>query len=170
MKRPPRSKNEPIITRQLIYRILLSASMIVVGTMAVYIHETRQIDDNEKRRTTMTFTCFVLYDLFNSIACRSAKRSIFYIGLFSNQMYNYASAFCIVGQLLVVYAPFFQDIFQTEALSFWDLAMLVGLSSSVLWVDEGRKRWEEKTGVIFGGSGGKEANNEEVDDHASLLV
>jgi hypothetical protein len=31
-------------------------------------------------------------------------------------MYNYAFTFCVVGQGLVVYAPFFQDIFQTEAL------------------------------------------------------
>jgi Ca2+-transporting ATPase len=53
MKRPPRSKNEPIVTRELVYRILLSAVMIVAGTMAVYIHETRQPEANEKRRTTM---------------------------------------------------------------------------------------------------------------------
>jgi Ca2+-transporting ATPase len=109
----------------------------------------------------------VLYDLFNSIACRSAKRSIFFIGFFSNSMYNYAFTFCVVGQGLVVYAPFFQDIFQTEALGLYDLIVLVVLSSSVLWVDEVRK-WRENV-MVVGGSGGKVAN-EDGDVMAALLV
>jgi hypothetical protein len=87
--------------------------------------------------------------LFNSIVYRSAKRSIFFIGFFSNSMYNYAFTFCVVGQCLVVYAPFFQDIFQTEALGLKDLIVLVVLASSVLWVDEVRK-WREN-GMASGG-------------------
>ena len=89
-------------------------------------------------------------------------------------MYNYAGAFCILGQLAVVYAPFFQDIFQTEALSVMDLVFLVCLSSSVLWADEARKWREQK--MSYGGAGammmgGKSVNTSDVeDDRAALLV
>jgi Ca2+-transporting ATPase len=75
-------------------------------------------------------------------------------------MYNYAAGFCVVGQMLVVYAPFLQDIFQTEALGLLDLAGLLVLSSSVLWVDEIRK-WREANGG--GGKG-------EDEDRGALLV
>ncbi|KAJ3109443.1 High affinity Ca2+/Mn2+ P-type ATPase-like protein [Phlyctochytrium planicorne] len=39
MRRPPRRKDEPFITRPFIYRMLLSASVIVVGTLWVYYNE-----------------------------------------------------------------------------------------------------------------------------------
>ncbi|KAI8613743.1 hypothetical protein BC830DRAFT_1066275 [Chytriomyces sp. MP71] len=77
--------------------------------------------------------------MFNSFACRSVARSIFLLGPFSNQMLNIAVALCLFGQLLVIYQPFFQSIFQTEALALQDLLYLVCLTSTVLWVDEIRK-------------------------------
>lgn len=111
----------------------------------------------------------MLFDLFNSLACRSAKRSIFYLGLFSNRMYNYACAFCIIGQLLVIYAPFLQAVFKTEALSLADLLKLTVLASSVLWIDEIRKYRERRLAVSTGSPRGKAANHSD-EDHASLLV
>jgi len=86
-----------------------------------------------------TFTSFVVFDIFNSLACRSEKRSVFELGVFSNQMYNAAVAFSLAGQLLVIYFPFFQTIFQTEALYATDLVRITIIASSVLWIDELRK-------------------------------
>lgn len=37
MRRPPRKKNAPIITKRLLLRVLFSASIIVVGTLFVYM-------------------------------------------------------------------------------------------------------------------------------------
>ena len=86
-------------------------------------------------------------------------------------MYNYACGFCIIGQLLVVYAPYLQTIFKTEALGLGDVVFLLLLSSSVLWVDEGRKYWEAVNGrLIFDGySGLKHVASPVDEDHASLL-
>ncbi|KAJ3231600.1 High affinity Ca2+/Mn2+ P-type ATPase-like protein [Chytriomyces hyalinus] len=138
MKKPPRAKGQPIITKALVYRVLLSAFCIVFGTLFVYRQELAA-ESSAARITTMTFTCFVLFDMFNSLACRSVSRSIFILGPFTNQMLNIAVVLCLCGQLLVIYQPFFQAIFQTEALRLSDLMYLVCLTSSVLWVDEGRK-------------------------------
>lgn len=54
-------------------------------------------------------------------------------------MFLYAVGGSLVGQLLVVYFPPLQAVFQTESLTAWDLLFLVSLGSSVLLVDEGRK-------------------------------
>ena len=47
----------------------------------------------------------------------------------------------LIGQLLVIYLPFLQSVFQTEAIGLADIIQLVVLASTVFWVDEGRKWW-----------------------------
>ncbi|KAI1106661.1 calcium-transporting ATPase type 2C member 1 [Jackrogersella minutella] len=140
MSRPPRSRGEPVLTRALLQRVLTSAAIIMVGTMAIYTHE--MLDGEASRRdTTMTFTCFVLFDMFNALACRSESKSILRgeVGLFSNKLFNWAVALSLAGQLLVIYFPWLQEVFQTEALGVFDLIRLVALASSVFWADEVRK-------------------------------
>jgi P-type Ca2+ transporter type 2C len=61
--------------------------------------------------------------------------------LFSNKLFNFAVLGSLIGQLLVIYLPFLQKVFQTEALSLGDLVRLFFLTSLVFWVDEGRKWW-----------------------------
>ena len=51
----------------------------------------------------------------------------------------YAVGGSLLGQLLVIYVPFFQAIFQTEALSLWDWAILLAVGCPVLVADEVRK-------------------------------
>ncbi|KAJ5739879.1 Calcium-transporting ATPase 1 [Penicillium manginii] len=151
MNRPPRPKTARVLTKPLIQRVLTSAMVIMLGTLAIYIHEMGDIDDGQplgKRSrvvtahdTTMTFTCFVLFDMFNALTCRSEGKSVLRgeIALFSNKMFNYAVLGSLAGQACVIYLPFLQRVFQTEPLSFGSLFKLFCLASSVFWVDEGRK-------------------------------
>ncbi|KAK9759437.1 High affinity Ca2+/Mn2+ P-type ATPase-like protein [Basidiobolus ranarum] len=140
MHKPPRSKDASILTWNLLTRVLSKAVIIVIGTLYVYIHEMKD-EGITARDTTMTFTCFVLFDMFNAMSCRSNKKSIFKLKLFSNRMFNYAVIGSLIGQLCVIYVPFFQTIFQTEGLVFSDFVYLTILTSSVFWVDELRKLW-----------------------------
>ena len=136
-----RKKTDTILTKRLIIRVLTAAAIIVVGTLMVYRSE---LIDGEvtAKDTTMTFTTFVLFDMFNALSCRSEKKSIFSIGILSNRPFVIAVSASLICQLLVIYAPFFQMIFQTEALSGWELLRIVVLSSTVFWFDEGRKYYQ----------------------------
>lgn len=116
LKQKPRNIKEPMITRHLIINVLLSATIIIIGTLWVYNKEMRT-DGNTARDTTMTFTCFVFFDMFNALSCRSQTKSIFTIGLWSNKMFLVAVALSVIGQMLVIYFPPLQRVFQTEALS-----------------------------------------------------
>jgi P-type Ca2+ transporter type 2C len=121
------------------------------------------------RDRTMTFTAFVFFDFFNALACRSDRKSVFRLGVFSNRFFNYAVGTrarcyvhrhsgllcgerapplmlswwhigsCFLVQLAVIYVPWLQAILQTEALAVSDLLAILLLSSLVLWVDEARK-------------------------------
>ena len=141
MSRPPRSKRARVLTRALIQRVLQSASIIMVGTILTYIYEMGADGKVTARDTTMTFTCFVLFDMFNALSCRSEGKSVLRkeVGFFSNKMFNYAVAGSLVGQLMVVYFPPLQRIFQTEALGLLDLIRLICTASCVFWADEARK-------------------------------
>ncbi|KAJ2723979.1 High affinity Ca2+/Mn2+ P-type ATPase-like protein [Coemansia sp. Benny D115] len=143
MRQPPRPKNANIITRRLVTRVLVAAGLIVTGTMAIYVSEM-QDGEVTARDTSMTFTTFVCFDMFNALTCRSGRRSVFEFGLFSNTAFNFAVAGSLLGQLGVIYLPFLQRVFQTEALGLLDIFKILVLSSSVLWVDEGFKWWEAR--------------------------
>lgn len=151
MNRPPRPKTARVLTRPLIRRVLMSAAMIMVGTLAIYVYEMGDADSavNTGKRewvvtahdTTMTFTCFVLFDMFNALACRSEGKSVLRgeLPMFGNKMFNYAVLGSLAGQACVIYLPFLQRIFQTEPLSLGHLFKLICISSTVFWVDEARK-------------------------------
>ena len=72
----------------------------------------------------MTFTCFVFFDMFNALSSRSLTKSVFQLGFFTNKPFCLAVLFSLVGQMLVVYAPPLQYIFQTEALSLSGVTLL----------------------------------------------
>ncbi|ELW48275.1 Calcium-transporting ATPase type 2C member 1 [Tupaia chinensis] len=75
-------------------------------------------------------------------------KSVFEIGLCSNKTFCYAVLGSVMGQLLVIYFPPLQKVFQTESLSVLDLLFLLGLTSSVCIVAEIIKKVErsrEKT-------------------------
>jgi Ca2+-transporting ATPase len=124
----------------------------MLGTLMTYYREMTADGEVTARDTTMTFTCFVLFDMFNALTCRSEGKSVLTgeIGLFSNKMFNYAVAGSLLGQLAVIYLPLLQAIFQTEALGFFDLVHLIAVASCVFWADEGRKfyhRWKRGRGL-----------------------
>ncbi|KAL8632519.1 hypothetical protein Q9189_001790 [Teloschistes chrysophthalmus] len=141
MSRPPRSKTARVLSQSVIKRVLTSATVIMLGTLIIYIREMSTDHSISARDTTMTFTCFVFFDMFNALTCRSEGKSVLKgeIKLAGNRMFNLAVGGSLLGQMAVIYLPFLQRIFQTEGLGGRDLLLLVGIASSVFWVDEGRK-------------------------------
>uniref|UniRef100_T1J4W7 Calcium-transporting ATPase n=1 Tax=Strigamia maritima TaxID=126957 RepID=T1J4W7_STRMM len=138
IKQPPRNVKQPMITKALIANVLFSAVIIIAGTLWVFIKEMAD-DKITPRDQTMTFTCFVFFDMFNALSCRSQTKSIFTIGFFSNRMFLLAVFGSVVGQMLVIYFPPLQNVFLTESLLFTDILFLLGLTSTVFWVSEIKK-------------------------------
>uniref|UniRef100_A0A672KMG6 Calcium-transporting ATPase n=1 Tax=Sinocyclocheilus grahami TaxID=75366 RepID=A0A672KMG6_SINGR len=148
IRKPPRNVRDSIITRSLIVKILVSSFIIVCGTLFVFWREVTAgtMPKITPRDTTMTFTCFVFFDMFNALSSRSQTRMVHEMGLCSNRMFCYAVLGSIMGQLLVIYFPPLQKVFQTESLSILDLLFLVGLTSSVCMVSEVIKKLERLRG------------------------
>ncbi|XP_075017602.1 calcium-transporting ATPase type 2C member 2 [Calonectris borealis] len=143
IKQPPRCITDTILSKSLILKIFMSAIIIISGTLFVFWKENPK-SGITPRTTTMTFTCFVLFDLFNALTCRSQTKLIFEIGFFRNRMFLYSVLGSFLGQLAVIYVPPLQKIFQTENLGVLDLLFLTGLASSVFIVSEFVKLCEKR--------------------------
>lgn len=86
MRRPPRSKNAPVLSKRLLYRIAFSASMIVMGTLFIYAEELSDGDTAQRDQTmvgpqslardaTKTSLCFVCVDIYLFRLSRSRFRN-----------------------------------------------------------------------------------------------
>ncbi|KAF0884819.1 AT2C2 ATPase, partial [Crocuta crocuta] len=136
LRQPPRNIKDTILSRALVLKTLLSAAVIISGTLFIFWKEIPADKASTPRTTTMTFTCFVFFDLFNALTCRSQTKLIFEIGFLRNPMFLYSVLGSLLGQLAVIYIPPLQKVFQTENLGALDLLLLTVLASSVFVFSE----------------------------------
>ena len=80
MKVPPRRRDESIISPHLLCRVIASGLWVVIGTLMIFFKEIGDSDVVNARTTTVTFTTFVLFDMFNALSCRSIDKSVFELG------------------------------------------------------------------------------------------
>ncbi|WP_206037302.1 cation-translocating P-type ATPase [Rhodococcus sp. BL-253-APC-6A1W] len=139
MKRPPRPAKEALLTRSRIQRILGLGIVMAVGTLAVLRFGPDLFPDSAGDplfATTLAFTTFVFFQVFNLFNVRSNVGSVFSLQTLTNHTIWIAIVVVIVLQVCVVQTSFLQGLFDTTALTApqWMLAIAVG--SVVLWVDE----------------------------------
>ena len=97
---------------------------------------------------TMTFSVFILYQLFNVINCRSSDESIFKLGIFSNKAINYALIISLglllfFVQLSNLTIPIMDvkvgNLLSTMSLQATDWFVITLVASGVFIIDEFRK-------------------------------
>jgi len=143
---PPRDPKAPIVSIAMMIKIALSSILMVVGSIGVFLYSLpsqdrsiavlKEMNDSPAVASTMAFTTFVLFQVFNALNCRSMTKSVFTVGLFSNNAFNYSTLGTLAAQLLVIYIHPLQLIFRTAPLTLFQLAICVAVSSSVWIVDE----------------------------------
>lgn len=58
-----------------------------------------------RRDTTMTFTTFVMFDMFNALCCRSADKIVPQMDLLANKAFLYSVGGSLVGQVSILLSP-----------------------------------------------------------------
>jgi len=133
MRRPPRDPRESIFGQGLGIHIIWVGLLMGVVSIGMGWRAFRAGDPAWQ---TMVFMTVTMTQLFQSLAVRSQRDSVFRIGFHTNP----ALAATVVGtlalQLAVVYVPFAQSIFRTVPLSPRDLGISLALSTSVFWAVE----------------------------------
>jgi Ca2+-transporting ATPase len=145
MNQPPRDTSKSIVSKKIITTVIVSSIIMFIGTLYVFITEMNAAQGVVNERiTTITFTTFVFFQVFNALNCRSEKKSVFQLGLFANNAFLFAVGGSVIGQLALIYVPFLRPIFETEALTLNDMVFVTLLTSSV-WIVEEVVKYAERT-------------------------
>lgn len=136
MNRPPRNPQKNIFSKGMAIHILWIGLLMGIVTIAMQAYA---IHYGNAHWQTMAFTVLCFSQLGHVMVIRSGRESIFKIGFFSNRPMVGALLITIALQLMVIYVPFFNEIFKTQPLSFYELAITVAVSSIVFWSVEAEK-------------------------------
>ena len=155
MRRPPHPPNEHIFARGLGRSILLGGIVMALIVLGVgYSYWWLGLAQWQ----TMIFLTITLTQMANVLAIRSERESLFRIGLLSNKPLLGAVLLTVALQLLLIYTPPLQGLFNTMALSLTDLLIGIAASSLLFWFVElekwvGRRRdaGEQGTGSALSG-------------------
>ncbi|MFP4345754.1 MAG: cation-translocating P-type ATPase [Anaerolineales bacterium] len=137
MEDPPRDPEARIINREILQNIVFVALFMAMGTL--WIFSRVDADANLARAQTLAFTTLAMFQVFNSLNCRSRTNSVFKLGFFKNRYLIGAIVLSILLQLAASYVPFMQAALGTVSLTAQDWGLIVLLSSSIFVADELRK-------------------------------
>ncbi len=130
-----RWKKENLITGQLLLKVIYMAIPMGIGSVMIFYW---YLDDLVKART-VTLLTMAMFQWFNAWNCRSEYKSIFQLGFFKNKWLILATFVVLVLQVAIIYTPFLQPIFSTIPLDTYDWYRALAVSSSILFIEEGRK-------------------------------
>lgn len=145
MQRPPRPPQESIFAQGMWQHILWVG--LFVGGISI-ASQAWAISRGVEYWQTVVFTVLTVSQLFHSLAVRSETASLFRLGLFSNLPMLGAVLLTVMLQLAVIYLPALNDIFHTQPLPAFDLAVCLALSSLVLVAVEVEK-FMVRRGVLY---------------------
>lgn len=136
MKRPPIDPRQTIFADGLAWFILWVGLLIGAVTIGI---QAWAIQNKLPHWQTMTFTVLCFSQLGNAIAIRSRRESVFATPLLANKPMLGAIALTVALQLMVIYVPFFNNLFNTQPLTGEELGITVAVSSLVFWAVEIQK-------------------------------
>lgn len=139
MKSPPIPRNEPLLTTQLLKRMLFMTPAMAASTLFYFIFRLSS-DIPFAQVQTGTFTVLAVCQWFNALNCRSETRSAFK-GLFRNRSLLLALLIGNVLHMGAVFLPPLNDILRTVPMPLSEVFIIGSVASLVLWVEELRKLW-----------------------------
>lgn len=147
LNEPPRNKRENILSKEIVPFLI---AMVLIMFVSVLIVFTFLLSDSLEKARTAAFMVMAFTQLFNALNMRSLRSSLFSIGIFSNMYLVLGIIVSVILQIILVYVPFFQNVFSFAHLNALELTATIVMSSSVLWFGElykaiKRKRLQART-------------------------
>ncbi|GAA0319128.1 cation-transporting P-type ATPase [Actinoallomurus spadix] len=154
MSRPPRSREESVITPGMLARAwgflgLISAVLVMAAFFAVLWRAGWHPGDPTGpgsplhhaylEATTVTFTGIVICQVGTAFAARTERASLRDVGVFGNPLLLWGIVFELAFTAALVYVPPFQHVFGTTALSPEDIGLMAAFPFVVWGADELRR-------------------------------
>ena len=153
LKRPPRVRNEGVISRLLWERTVLAGLVMAVGTLLLFWWELNRTGSLELAQT-VALTTMVLFMAFHAGNARSEHRSVFSLSPLSNPFLLVAVVAALAVHAAALYLPATQFVLRVEPiaeLGAWVRMVLV--ASTIIFAMEMHKLLRRGSDPILGYKG-----------------
>lgn len=127
MQRKPREKNESIWKGMRLW-LLDYVVITTILTLALFVYG---LQESLIKAQTMVFTSIMLFEKFQSFACRSLEKPVFWRKMMKNKLLIVAALLTFVMHLAILYVPILNKIFHVVPLSVFDWLLILILALSV---------------------------------------
>jgi Ca2+-transporting ATPase len=137
MERKPRAPNESVFTRDV--KMYLTAIPILMTALLIfgyYMFRPWESEHQLMEARTQLFTAMVLMELVNALSARSLKYTIFKVGVFKNKFLWLAILSSLGLQLIVLYTPPLQTLFDVRTPEPIDWAVALAFAATTFAVLE----------------------------------
>lgn len=163
MRKKPRKKDAPLVTRDIIMRISFAAVIMMIGTLGVFYFSAENIyepTENElEYAQTMAFCILAFFQIWNVQNSRSVDRSLFFnlpgkkdasgkskkierVGIMTNPILLGVMLLAIALQVAAVEISVMNDLLHTVPLTFSDWGIVISVTFSiVIFVEIGKFIW-----------------------------
>ncbi|GKY89538.1 HAD-IC family P-type ATPase [Sinisalibacter aestuarii] len=129
MRRPPRPRNEPLLTGGLVWHIVLVSGLFLGMVFGVYAYATGKGYDQALAQT-MAMNMLVVLEIFHLFFIRNIYgTSLTWAAVRATPVIWGAVGFVIAAQMLITYLPVLQGIFGTRNVPLTDGLMIIGLGA-----------------------------------------
>jgi Ca2+-transporting ATPase len=136
MRRVPRPADKPVITRNHAKVIFLHGILIAMAGVVVFLLVGRDPNSSLDHVRTATFCTVAFAQLFFSIGCRSPRRTMPELGLFSNPYLLAAIVISVVLQVGTVTVPGVRRVFGIDELPTWDWWLILAIALAPVTIVE----------------------------------
>jgi Ca2+-transporting ATPase len=133
-KTPPSQKY--LLDGVMVRRMIVMALPMTIGTLVLF---SFYLESDPLKATTISLTALAVFQWFNAWNCRSEYESVFTSNPFSNKFLLGATGIVVLLQIAAVYVPSLQKILHTVPLNQSDWILVLGVASSIIFVEEIRK-------------------------------
>ena len=137
MREQPRDPTDRILTLRRTGKILLFGTTMTVGTLGLMHYGL--LTGTEEHALTLAFTVFVMFQFFNIFNARAENGTTFNKRFFHNRLLWVSLLGVVCLQVVALHWSPAQVIFRTTSLTLIDWALVVGVSASILILEELRK-------------------------------
>ncbi|MFC1503307.1 cation-transporting P-type ATPase [Pseudomonadota bacterium] len=140
MKRPPRSPSQPILSSFVVWRIVF-VSLLFAGGIFGQFELALIMDRDLEVARTMAVNTLIAMEVFYLLSMRYGYgTSVTWRGVLGTKPVLISLTLVTIAQLLFIYAPFMQNIFDSHALTLTDLLLIFASGVAVLVIIEIEKQ------------------------------
>jgi len=140
MRRPPRPRNAPLLTGELVWHIVLVAILFVCGVFGIYTYAIDRGYSVELART-IALNTLVVMEIFHLFFIRNIYGTSLTWGAVRGTKVVWATVAVITAaQFAVTYLPSLQALFETRAVPLFDGFLIVGVGVALFVIIEVEKQ------------------------------